>query len=152
MTIQWLLAAVHLLGLGIGLGSVFSRGYELQRINEPGALRRALLADSLWGLSAVLWIVTGLLRAFAGFEKGTAYYMHNTLFWVKMGLLLLILVLEVRPIVRLVTWRLQLRDGNEPDLSSAAGMAVTSYIQTVTIVAMVVLATGMARGIGFQVP
>lgn len=152
MTIQWLLAAIHLLGLGVGLGSVVSRGYELRRISEPGALRRALLADSFWGLAAILWIVTGLLRAFAGFEKGTAYYVHNTLFWAKMGLLLLILLLEVRPIVRLVTWRLQIRDGTDPDLSSAAGMAATSYIQAVIIVGMVVLATGMARGIGFQMP
>lgn len=152
MTIRWLLAAVHLLGLGVGLGAVYARAYELRRIREAGALARALVADAFWGLSALLWIVTGLLRAFAGFEKGTAYYLHNTLFWIKMGLLLVILVLEVRPIIRLVTWRLQLRDGTEPDLSAASGMATTSYIQVALIVAMVVLATGMARGIGFQAP
>jgi putative membrane protein len=35
----------------------------------------------------VLWIGTGLVRAFGGYEKGAFYYLHNHLFWAKMGLL-----------------------------------------------------------------
>jgi len=46
-------------------------------------------------VAAGLWIVTGLLRAFAGFEKGTAYYLENDAFLIKMALLILILILGV---------------------------------------------------------
>jgi hypothetical protein len=53
-----------------------------------------------WAVAAFLWISTGLARVFMETEKPTEYYMHNWLFHTKMTLLLIILVLEVRPIVR----------------------------------------------------
>jgi uncharacterized membrane protein len=46
-----------------------------------------LPADTWWGLAAVIWIATGLWRLVGGLEKGTDYYRHNYLFWVKDGLL-----------------------------------------------------------------
>ena len=44
----------------------------------------------MWGIAAALWLVTGLLRAFAGLEKGTGFYLASPLFWTKMGLFLLV--------------------------------------------------------------
>src|SRR6266480_8166543 len=87
MTIRWLLAAVHLLALGVGLGAVWARGRALQAPLDVPALRRVFYADTWWGIAAVLWIGTGLVRAFGGYEKGAFYYLHNHLFWAKMGLL-----------------------------------------------------------------
>jgi len=87
MTIRWLLAAVHLLALGVGLGAVWARGRALQAPLDVPALRRVFYADTWWGIAAVLWIGTGLLRAFGGYEKGAFYYLHNQFFWAKMGLL-----------------------------------------------------------------
>jgi len=87
MTIRWLLAAVHLLALGVGLGGVWARGRALQAPLDVPALRRVFSADTWWGIAAVLWIGTGLVRAFGGYEKGAFYYLHNHLFWAKMGLL-----------------------------------------------------------------
>ena len=149
MTIRWLLATLHLLALGIGLGSVFARAAALARISESTAVRRALVADAFWGLSALIWISTGLIRAFGGFEKGSEFYLNNSLFWVKMSLLGGIILLEILPMMRLTTWRLQLRDGSDPDLSAADLMSRISYAQAVLVVAMVAVATAMARGYGF---
>src|SRR5207247_3360302 len=87
MTIRWLLAAVHLLALGVGLGAEWARGRALQAPLDVPALRRVFYADTWWGIAAVLWIGTGLLRAFGGYEKGAFYYLHNHFFWAKMGLL-----------------------------------------------------------------
>jgi len=43
MTIRWLLAALHLLALGVGLGAVWARGRALQaQLDVPG-LRRATI-------------------------------------------------------------------------------------------------------------
>ncbi len=58
MTIRWLLAAVHLLALGVGLGAVWARGRALQvQLDVPG-LRRVFYADAWWGIAALLWIGT----------------------------------------------------------------------------------------------
>ena len=64
-----------------------SRGRALQAPLDVPALRRVFSADTWWGIAAVLWIGTGLVRAFGGYEKGAFYYLHNHLFWAKMGLL-----------------------------------------------------------------
>jgi len=147
-SVRWLLAAVHLLGLGIGLGAVFARARALRGELDHAGLRRALQADTWWAVAAVVWIGTGLLRAFAGIEKGSTYYLHNHLFLAKMGLLGLILVLEVRPIITLTRWRASLARREQPDTRLAASIARTSLVQVALVVLMVLLATGMARGYG----
>jgi len=44
MTIRWLLAALHLLALGVGLGAVWARGRALQaQLDVPGLRRAAIL-------------------------------------------------------------------------------------------------------------
>lgn len=92
MTLRWLIATLHLLALGIGLGAVWARARGLQgELHETG-LRGVFYADMWWGIAALLWLSTGLVRAFGGLEKGTVYYLHNHLFWAKMAMLGLILV------------------------------------------------------------
>src|SRR3954467_138311 len=105
MIVRWLFATFHLLALGIGLGAVWARARALQGPLDAPGLRRAFYADTWWGLAAVLWIGTGLVRLFGGLEKGTTYYFHNHVFWTKMLLLVLILVLEVKPMLAFVRWR-----------------------------------------------
>ena len=146
---RWLLAAVHLLALGIGLGSVWARARLLgaSTLDTP-TLRRALTADVWWGVAAILWVGSGLWRLLAGTEKTTAYYLENHAFWAKMALFATILVLESTPIVRLGAWRRQLAKGETPDLSAAPGMARTSYVQAALVILMVLAATAMARGLG----
>lgn len=148
MALRWLLAALHLLGLGIGLGAVYARSRAFRGVLDGPGLRRVFLADTWWGVAAGLWIVTGLIRAFAGFEKGTDYYLQNHLFLTKMGLLLLILVLEIGPMLRLIVWRRSLAQGIMPDTTPASRYARVSMMQAVLVLLMVAAATGMARGFG----
>jgi putative membrane protein len=143
-----LLAALHLLALGIGLGAVWVRGRALQSVLDRDGLRRVFLADGLWGAAAALWIGTGLWRLLGGLEKPTGYYLANHLFLTKMGLLLVILALEVSPMLTLVRWRRLVRLGQSLDTSSARRMGTISFIQAWLIVLMVLAATAMARGIG----
>jgi hypothetical protein len=84
MTLRWLLAGLHLLALGVGLGAVWVRGRSLlSRLDERG-LHAVFLADMWWGIAAFIWIGTGLWRLLAGLEKDTSYYLHNHLFLTKM--------------------------------------------------------------------
>ncbi len=148
--VRWLFAAAHLLALGVGLGSIWARARALQGQLDPAGLRRVFYADSWWGVSAILWIGTGLVRAFGGLEKGSDYYLHNHIFWGKMVLLGLILVLEIQPMIALVRWRIQVQRGQPVDTRLAGRFARISYLQAGIIVLMVLAATALARGYGAQ--
>ena len=150
MTTRWLLAALHLLGLGVGLGAVWARGRAFQaQLDVPG-LRRVFYADTWWGIAALVWIGTGLVRAFGGFEKGSFYYLHNYAFWAKMGLLAAILFLEVGPMIALIRWRGAVARGSTPDTRAASRFARISFVQAWLVVLMVLAATAMARGYGVR--
>jgi putative membrane protein len=147
MFLRWLFAALHLLALGIGLGAIWGRHRALRAELDKGGLRRVFYADNLWGAAAGLWLATGLVRAFGGLEKGTAYYLGATMFRLKMGLFLLILALEIAPMVALIRWRRQLARGESVDTSTARTYAKTSAVQAVIVAVMVGVAAALARGL-----
>lgn len=148
MLTYWLVATLHLLALGLGLGAVWTRARTLRAPLDAPALRRVFYADAFWGVAALIWISTGLLRAFGGLEKGTAYYLASSAFWIKMALLGLILVLELWPMAALVRWRIRQARGEAVDTRRARLFGAISYVQAGLVVAMVLAATAMARGIG----
>jgi putative membrane protein len=126
-----------------------TRARALRALPEPSAFGRAFAADGVWGAAAALWIATGLARAFGGLEKGTQYYLENGAFHAKMGLLLLILLLEILPMVTLIRWRIARKKGLEVDTHAAGRAATISYVQAALVVAMVFAASATAHGIGF---
>jgi putative membrane protein len=147
--ISAVVSSLHLLALAIGLPAVFVRGRALKGPLDAEGLRRLLAADNVWGLAAVLWIVTGLLRAFGGLEKGTEFYLRSPLFWTKMALFLVVVVLEIRPMVTFIRWRTQLGRGQTVDTSPARALYTLTHIQLAIVVVMVFVASLMARGVGF---
>jgi len=147
--ISAVVSSLHLLALAIGLPAVFLRGRALKGRLDADGLRRLLAADNVWGVAAVLWIVTGLLRAFGGLEKGTEFYLRSPLFWTKMALFLLVLLLEIRPMVTFIRWRIQLGRGLPVDPSVAPRLYTLNHIELAVVVVMVFVAGLMARGVGF---
>ncbi len=146
MSLRWLFAFLHLFALGIGLGAVWARGRALRGPLDALELRKVFYADSWWGVAAILWIGTGLYRLLAGLEKDTAYYLHNHLFWAKMALLAVVLILEIGPMTSLIRWRSQLARGQTPNTSRAGTFAAISFVQAILVLLMLAAATGMARG------
>src|SRR5215472_13320131 len=128
MTLRWLIAALHLLALPLGLGGVWMRGRALSHARLD-TLKAIFAADNAWGVAALLWILTGAARAFGGLEKGSAYYLHSHAFRAKMGLFALIFILEIRPMVTLIRWRRMRGRGRTPDLTPAPGLARISFLQ-----------------------
>jgi putative membrane protein len=145
-----MLAALHYLALGLGLPSVFLRGRALKRPLDREGLRRLFAADNVWGLAAGLWLVTGLLRAFGGFEKGTAFYTASRLFWLKLALFALVAVLEVWPMVTLIRWRGAVRRGGALDTSAARALFHVNHVELSLLVVIVFVASFMARGFGLR--
>ena len=142
-----IVASLHYLALAIGLPAIFLRGRALKGTLDDAGLRRLFAADSMWGVAAALWLLTGLLRAFAGLEKGTAYYLQSHGFYLKMGLFLAVVILEVRPMLTFMKWRQAHRRGTRIDTSAARSLFQVSHIQMSIVVAMVFVASAMARGL-----
>jgi len=148
MLTHWFLAAIHLLAFGLGFWAVLSRGAAFRRLSAGlGEARSVLSADNLWGICAVILLVTGGIRAFGGYEKGTDYYLQQPLFHLKMTLFVLILLLEVAPMVTLIKWRIALAKGRAIDDRRAKLFARISHVEAMLVLLMVVAATGMARGV-----
>jgi len=146
--LSWIFAALHLFALAVGLGAVWARAGALRRTLDADGLRRVFYADNWWGGAGFLWLSTGLIRLFGGFEKGSAYYFANHLFLTKMGFFVVILLMEMMPMMALVKWRRQSRAGQPVDTGAAWRYALISRIQAIIIVLMIVLAAGVARGFG----
>jgi putative membrane protein len=143
-------SALHLLALAIGLPSVFMRGRALKGPLDETGLRRLFTADTLWGMAAGLWIVTGLVRAFGGLEKGSQFYFSSPLFMVKMGLLIAVLLLEVWPMVTFIRWRIARSRGQTPTKARLGGLYAVNQVQLGIVVVMVFVASLMARGVGLS--
>jgi len=146
------LASAHLLALAIGLMATVMRGSALREPPSAESLRRGLRMDVIWGIAAVLWVVTGLWRLFGATEKPTAFYFDNLWFHVKMSLFVLIVLLEVWPMLTLMRWRKLARGGVAPAsfMTQPVGrrIALIGHIQATLALGIVVAAVAMARGYG----
>ena len=148
MLVNWFLAAIHLLALALGFWAVLTRGKAFRRLAAgAGDARSVLIADNLWGISALILLITGGMRAFGGYEKGTDYYLQQPLFHLKMTLFVLILLVEIAPMVTLIKWRRALARGATVNAGRAMLFARLSHIEAMLVMLMVVAATGMARGV-----
>jgi putative membrane protein len=146
--ISAIVSSLHLLALALGLPSVFLRGRALRGNLDDAGLSRLFAADTVWGVAAGLWIATGLLRAFGGLEKGSQFYLSSPLFWVKMGLLATVILLEIWPMATFIRWRIARRRGDTPDTVRAPSLYAVNQIQVGLVVVMVFVASLMARGFG----
>ncbi|KND60380.1 putative transmembrane protein [Candidatus Burkholderia verschuerenii] len=153
MLTRWLLAALHLLAFGFALYAVLSRARALRRLDATQSvqanelrLRDVFRSDTIWGVTAIVLVVTGVMRAFGGFEKGGSYYLHEPLFHLKMTVLVVILLIEVSPALAMIRWRGALAQGGPIDLTRAKRFAWLSDLEAGLVMLMVIAASGMARG------
>jgi putative membrane protein len=152
MLLAALLSALHLLALPVGFAAVLLRGRglrELSKVRDDEAARAALFrADNLWGLAALLWLATGLTRAFAGVEKASDFYLRNGFFWVKMALFLLVLTLELQPMVAFMRWRLAgPRAGELVAAAPLERLVLLNDLETGLVLVIPFAAALMARGV-----
>ena len=103
LTRDALLAYAHFICI-IALASLLAGELLIVRKTLPGDLVRRLQAVDRWyGIVAGLVILSGLARLFLGL-KGAAFYLHNPVFWTKMGLFVAVALLSIAPTVAYVRW------------------------------------------------
>lgn len=104
--------------------------------------RRLARADMIFGISAGVLLVVGLLRVFY-FEKGAAYYFHSATFVAKLALFALIGLLSIYPTVKFISWR----KGIDP--SSVPAIRRIIHLELAAVVLILLFAALMADGIGY---
>jgi len=112
--------------------------------------RKLLVADLVFGVSAGVVLVVGLLRVLY-FEKGAAYYFHSVPFIAKFSLFAVVGLLSIYPTVTFLSWRAALREGQVPALAATQRRVIRRMMhwELGGIVAIVLCAALMARGIGY---
>lgn len=145
---RWSMAALHLVALAVGFGSIWMRANALRAVPDRDAIARVLRADIWWGVAALLWLGTGLARLFMSLEKSTDYYLANHIFLTKLALFVAIVLLELPQAMDYGTWRRAVGKGQLPVTGRATRWATFSRAQVVIVLLMILLATAMARGLG----
>ncbi len=80
--------------------------------------KQVILADTIYGASAGVILVIGLLRVIY-FEKGTDYYAHSIPFVIKLSTFILVGLLSIYPTLEFMSWRSSVRQGQVPTISDA---------------------------------
>jgi len=118
---------------------------------EVGAPRIAQLArlDAVYGLLAMAILAIGFGRVFWG-AKGSAFYLHNPVFWAKLAFFALAGLASAAPTVRILRWKKAV--ARAPGFAvAAADVASTRRWLTVELALFVpipLLAAAMARAVG----
>lgn len=141
------IASLHYIALGLGFSGLLLRQYALKASFSDLRVKPIFLGDNLWALAALLWLTTGLARAFGGLAKGSDYYLSNHWFYAKMTLFLCVFLLEIYPIVMLMKWRAQKKQvANPADVVVARKIYKIGWFELVLTVGIIFLASKMARG------
>lgn len=111
--------------------------------------RRLQRVDMLFGLSAGVVLVAGLLRV-EYFEKGPAYYWHDAYFLVKLGVFLIAAVISIYPTITFLAWGPGLKADRAPDISPAVAGRIRLCLdcELACIVIIILCACLMAHGLG----
>jgi putative membrane protein len=112
--------------------------------------RSLLFTDAVFGVSAGVVLVVGLLRVFY-FEKGGFYYFHSVPFITKVSLFAVVGLLSIYPTVTFLSWRPALKQGLVPAIVAAKISVIRRIVhwELVCVVLILLCAALMARGIGY---
>ncbi|AJW44767.1 DUF2214 family protein [Ralstonia mannitolilytica] len=144
-----LLAYLHYISIFTLIVFITAEAVVLRPGMTPEIRNRLARYDAVYGAAAVAVLVTGLLRVFYG-AKGYAFYVHNPVFHIKVGLFILVGLLSIMPTVTILRWKKQAK--TLPDfVPTPAEIAKTRrwvMIESHLIVFIPLAAVLMARGIG----
>jgi putative membrane protein len=111
--------------------------------------RRIQRADQLFGATATVLLIVGLLRV-AYFEKGAGYYFANGFFLAKFSLFIVAGLISIYPTVLFISWNKALKQGEVPAITAraVARTRLCIMLELTAILGILLCAPFMARGIG----
>jgi putative membrane protein len=112
--------------------------------------RRLLRTDLVFGASAIVVLVVGMLRV-GYFEKGPQYYWHDGFFLVKFAAFVAAALISIHPTLTFFSWSKALKAGAAPEIPTARTRSVRLCMmaELTAIVVILLCAACMARGLGY---
>ncbi|MDB9444882.1 DUF2214 family protein [Anabaenopsis tanganyikae CS-531] len=154
MLISAVVAYLHYLGLMLSFGALVLEIFILNSQKELSLNEawKIVIADTVYGISAVMILATGVLRVLY-YGKGSEYYLNNPVFYTKVAIFLLVGGLSLYPTVSFISWVPALQKGTAPKVESTQVNRLIWLIRTeiVGFALIPLLAALMARGIGYPV-
>lgn len=149
MFTDWALASLHHLGIFTLAATIAAELAILTTVIDARGIVRLAKIDAAYGLAATYVIIVGIARVIWG-AKGYEYYIANHIFWTKMALFLIVGLLSIRPTLRYLAWRRQLRADAAflPAASEVASLRAYLWAEAAFFLAIPVAAAAMARGYG----
>jgi putative membrane protein len=147
-TMAWpiIVAWMHYVSIMLMVASLLGEHLLLKPEMDVAQARTLQRLDIVYGASATVVLVTGLLRMFL--EKGPAYYNHHIAFHILFGLFVIAALLSIYPTMVFLRWRADTKAGRGQQLAAAQ----FKKIQMIVRVEMTLLllapffATWMAHG------
>ena len=145
-----LFAFAHHAAAFVLFGSLFAELLLLRQELTATLARSLLRADAIYGVSAMVLIVIGLIRVYYT-EKGADYYLHSGTFIAKIMLFILIGLISIYPTRTFISWRRVLNAQSLPVVSEAQRASLRRVIHSELGLLMILIlcAAFMARGIGY---
>jgi putative membrane protein len=141
-----IVAWMHYVSIMLMVASLLGEHLLLKPEMDVAQARTLQRLDIVYGASATIVLVTGLLRMFL--EKGPAYYNHHIAFHILFGLFVIAALLSIYPTIVFLRWRADTKAGRGQQLAAAQ----FGKIQIIVRVEMTLLllapffATWMAHG------
>ena len=113
--------------------------------------RRIQRVDIVFGISAGLLLVVGLLRVFF-FEKGVNFYINSPFFWVKLTAFVIVALLSIDPTIRYIRWNKSLSENRAPEISESEykRTRLILWLEVIGVLVILLAAPMMARGVGMN--
>jgi len=101
-------AWAHFLAVGVGAGLLLAEYWLCRRMPDRQQVRLLGQVDLGYQLALIGSLATGLaLALYAG--QDAAWYLANRLFWLKMGIFVMIAVVAVAPTLQYIRWNREAR-------------------------------------------
>ena len=150
MYIPAIMAFLHHLSAFTVVGALVAEVMLFKPPLTVAQARKLQRVDSVFGVSAGVLLVVGLLRV-VYFEKGAGYYFSDAFFLTKFIAFVLAGVISIYPTVLFLSWSKALKQGVAPEMSAAQVRRARMCLmwELTAIVVILFCAPFMARGFGY---
>lgn len=144
-------AIVHHL-IVFGIASVLAAELALMRPSamSPQTVRLLGRFDAFYGALALATLIVGFARVWFG-AKGADFYLHNPVFWAKIGAFGIVGLISIKPTVRILAWQKSVKQDAAfvPPAPETSALRRLLLAEIHVFALVPVFAAMMARGIGY---
>lgn len=149
MTLEAILAYLHILAI-LSMVVFSSSEAAICRTEWMNArvVERLVRVDMIYGIAAILVLLSGLARTYWGF-KGGGWYWTNWLLHLKLGMFVVVALMSIKPTLMFRRWNRELKaTGALPGEAQVREARKWVMIQAHIIAIIPIAAVFLARGFG----